>query len=210
MARLVSYGEYSASRSPRVLDAHRRGAAAVPRSRLHVALPVSSVNWTATEKYTASARHTHYMTNSAESDYAALAGDVAATLNGIVIANDANARLNMAVAARRRLATWPRDHYGYRSDDVREMLGCATKRLRVCVAAGESPSDRPHRDASATRSRDHAPVLRPPSAMNDTHDRGGKATESRHRISILRGGFCRADIRYAVPEAGARPTLRCS
>ena len=79
------------------------------------------------------------MTNSAESDYAALAGDVAATLNAIVLASDATARLNMAVAARRRLATWPRDHYGYRADDVSEMLGLLDEAISgLRVAAGES------------------------------------------------------------------------
>ena len=118
---IVSYGEY-ARVGDRVVFSMPIGAVdanAAADPSLHVVnLPVSAVNWTATEKYAESARHTHYMANSAESDYAALAGDVAATLNAIVLAKDAQARLTMAVDARRRLATWPRDHYGYRADDV--------------------------------------------------------------------------------------------
>ena len=122
---------------------------------LHVVnLPVSAVNWTATEKYAESARYSHYMANSAESDYAALAGDVAATLNAIVLAKDPKARLNMAVDARRRLASWPRDHYGYRADDVREMLGLLDEAISgLRVAAGETSfAHRPGRDDAAARS----------------------------------------------------------
>ena len=79
------------------------------------------------------------MATSAESDYAALAGDVAATLNAIVLAKDPKVRLNMAVDARRRLASWPREHYGYRADDVREMLGLLDEAISgLRVAAGET------------------------------------------------------------------------
>ena len=41
--------------------------------------------------------------------------------------------------ARRRLASWPRDHYGYRADDVREMLGLLDEAISgLRVAAGET------------------------------------------------------------------------
>ena len=182
---------------------------------LHVVnLPVSAVNWTATEKYAESARHTHYMANNAESDYAALAGDVAATLNAIVLASDAKARLNMAVAARRRLATWPRDHYGYRADDVREMLGLLDEAISgLRVAAGESSfaidlvATTPPRDP-----RDQVPMLRAPSAVESiTHAiAAAKATDiAVDRVSILRGVIAALDNpRNALPAAWARPTRR--
>ncbi len=88
---IVSYGEYARvgdrlvfSMPIGAVDANVAG-----EPNLHVVnLPVSAVNWTATEKYAESARHSHYMANGAESDYAALAGDVAATLNAIVLAKD--------------------------------------------------------------------------------------------------------------------------
>src|SRR5688572_1240063 len=166
---IVSYGEY-ARVGDRVVFSMPIGAvdmngAADPR--LHVVnLPMSAVNWTATEKYAQSARHTHYMENNAESDYAALAGDIAATLNGIVLAKDAQARLKMAVDARRRLATWPRDHYGYRAADVAEMLGMLDEAISgLRLAAGETSfaidlvASAPLRDA-----RDAVPMHRAPSA----------------------------------------------
>ena len=197
---IVSYGEYARvgdrlvfSMPIGAVDANTAGDPS-----LHVVnLPVSAINWTATEKYAESARHTHYMTNSAESDYAALAGDVAATLNAIVIASDAKARLNMAVAARRRLATWPRDHYGYRADDVREMLGLLDEAISgLRVAAGESSFEidlvatTPPRDP-----RDRVPMLRAPSAVEAiTHAiAAAKATDiAVDRVSILRSVDCRA------------------
>ena len=198
---IVSYGEYARvgdrlvfSMPIGAVDANTAGDPS-----LHVVnLPVSAVNWTATEKYAESARHTHYMTNSAESDYAALAGDVAATLNAIVLASDATARLNMAVAARRRLATWPRDHYGYRADDVKEMLGLLDEAISgLRVAAGESSfaidlvATTPPRDP-----RDQVPMLRTPSAVESiTHAiAAAKATDiAVDRVSILRSVIAAID-----------------
>jgi len=50
----------------------------------------------------------------AEADYAALTGEVASVLNSIMFTKDPKVRLNLAMQARRRLASWPRDHFGYR------------------------------------------------------------------------------------------------
>jgi hypothetical protein len=137
---VVSYGEFARVGDRLVFSMPIGEADAVGSPNLHVVnLPISAVNWTATEQYAASARYSHYVKTSAESDYAALAGDVAATLNAIVLADDPKARLNLAVAARRRLATWPRDHYGYRAADVREMLGLLDEAISgLRAAAGET------------------------------------------------------------------------
>ena len=214
---IVSYGEY-ARVGDRLVFSMPIGAVDAQTAgdpSLHVVnLPVSSVNWSATEKYAESARHTHYMANRAESDYAALAGDVAATLNAIVIADDAAARLNMAVAARRRLATWPKDHYGYRADDVREMLGLLDEAISgLRVAAGQSSFDidliatPPPRDP-----RDRVPMLKAPSPVEAiTHAiAAAKATDiAVDRVSILRGVIVALDDpRNAVPGAWAKPTRR--
>jgi hypothetical protein len=214
---IVSYGEY-ARVGDRLVFSMPIGAVDANTSSdpsLHVVnLPVASVNWTATEKYAVSARHTHYLANSAESDYASLAGDVAATLNAIVNAKDATARLNMAVAARRRLASWPKDHYGYRADDVREMLGLLDEAISgLRVAAGESSftidliATPPPRDL-----RDQVPMLRAPSTEEAITQAiaVAKATDiAVDRISILRGVVAALDNpRNSVPQGWARPTRR--
>ena len=103
---IVSYGEY-ARVGDRLVFSMPVGAVDTGRSTnplLHVVnLPVSAVNWTATERYAESARYASYMANSAASDYAALAGDIAATLNAIVLNKDPRARLEMAVEREFRL-----------------------------------------------------------------------------------------------------------
>lgn len=214
---VVSYGEY-ARVGDRLVFSMPIGAidgngAANPS--LHVVnLPMSAVNWTATEKYAESARHTHYMATRAESDYAALAGDVAATLNAIVLTKDAKARLKMAVDARRRLASWPRDHYGYRADDVREMLGLLDEAISgLRVAAGETSftidlvTSTPARDV-----RDQVPMLRPPTAAEAITQAiaAAKATDiAVDRVSILRGVIAALDDpQTALPAPWARTTRR--
>ncbi|HET9468326.1 MAG TPA: hypothetical protein VFO48_07940 [Vicinamibacterales bacterium] len=214
---VVSYGEY-ARVGDRLVFSMPIGAIdenGAGNPSLHVVnLPVSAVNWTATEKYAESARYTHYLANSAESDYAALAGEVAATLNAIVLAKDAKARLTMAVDARRRLASWPKDHYGYRADDVREMLGLLDEAISgLRVAAGETSfaidlvASAPERDA-----RDHVPMLRTPTAAEAvTHAiAAAKATDiAVDRVSILRGVIAAIDDpRNALPASWARTTRR--
>jgi hypothetical protein len=212
---IVSYGEY-ARVGDRLVFSMPIGAVdaeAVGDPNLHVVnLPVSAVNWTATEKYTESARHSHYMANSAESDYAALAGDVAATLNAIVLLKDPKARLNMAVDARRRLASWPKDHYGYRAEDVAEMLGLLDEAISgLRVAAGETSfvidliATAPPRDP-----RDQVPMLRMPTAAEAITQAiaAAKATDlAVDRVSILRGVIAAIDNPpNALPAAWARST----
>ena len=213
---VVSYGEY-ARVGDRLVFSMPIGAvdSSSGDPSLHVVnLPLSAVNWTATEKYAESARHTHYMANSAESDYAALAGDVAATLNAIVLAKDARARLNMAVDARRRLAMWPKHHYGYRADDVRQMLGMLDEAISgLRVAAGESSFAIEMVATTTPRDpRDDVPMLEAPSAAETiTHAiAAAKATDiAVDRVSILRGVIAAIDNpRNAAPAAWALPTRR--
>ena len=212
---VVSYGEY-ARVGDRLVFSMPIGTideTGASNPNLHVVnLPVSAVNWTATEKYAESARHTHYIANSAEFDYAALAGEVAATLNAIVLADDPKARLNMAVDARRRLASWPKNHYGYRADDVREMLGMLDEAISgLRVAAGETSfaidlvADEPERDRP-----DQMPLLRAPSAVEaiTLAIAAAKATDiALDRVSILRGVIAALDdSRNALSASWARPT----
>jgi hypothetical protein len=139
---IVSYGEY-ARVGDRVVFSMPIGNVAAESDaapRLHmVNIPATAVNWTATTKYADSARFARYVATTAESDYAALAGEVAAALNAIIAASEPHARLRLAVAARQRLASWPRDHHGYRSRDVGEMLGLLDEAINgLRVAAGET------------------------------------------------------------------------
>ena len=212
---VVSYGEY-ARVGDRLVFSMPIGAidsSVTGEPALHVVnLPVSAINWTATEKYAESARHSHYMANSAESDYAALAGDIAATLNAIVLAKDAQARLKMAVDARRRLASWPKDHYGYRADDVHEMLGLLDEAISgLRLAAGETSFAIDLVATGASREpADLMATLKTPSASEAiTHAIAtAKASDiAVDRVSILRGVIAALDNpRNALPASWVRPT----
>jgi hypothetical protein len=213
---VVSYGEY-ARVGDRVVFSMPIGSIDANTGigpNMHVVnLPVSAVNWTLTENYARSARYSHYMENSAESDYAALAGNVAATLNAIVLAKDATSRLELAVAARRRLASWPKDHYGYRADDVREMLGLLDEAISgLRAAAGETSftidlvatQDAPPRDPSGDMA-----LLRTPTAGESIAHAiaAAKATDiAVDRVLILRSVVAALDDpRNPLPADWAGP-----
>ena len=212
---IVSYGEYARVGDRLVfsmpIGSVDAGAAADPN--LHVVnLPVSAVNWVATEKYAESARYSHYMANSAQSDYASLAGEVAAVLNKIVLTKDAKARLTLAVDARKRLASWPKNHYGYRADDVHEMLGMLDEAISdLRLAAGETSfaidlvADSPQEPRP-----EPVPMLRAPTPAEAIAQAiaVAKTTDvAADRVSILRTVISAIDNpRTGLPAAWARPT----
>ena len=222
---VVSYGEF-ARVGDRVVFSMPVGAIGDGKvePNLHIVnLPVSAVNWTATAKYADSARLSHYMRTTAESDYSALAGDIAATLNAIVIARDPKARLNMAVEARRRLASWPRDHYGYRASDVQEMLGLLDEAIAgLRVAAGETTfaldlvATAPAPSTVPPPGAEHVPMLSNPTVAGSFQQAMAvaKATDiAADRVSILRSvvagvdgfrGELPSDLGSAVRERALR------
>ncbi len=213
---IVSYGEYARVGDRLVFSMPIGGVEPNGGSNplLHVVnLPVSAVNWTATEKYAESARYTSYIANSAESDYAALTGEVAATLNAIVLNKDPGKRLDMAVEARKRLASWPKDHYDYRAEDVREMLGLLDEAISgLRAAAGETsfsidlvattPEPRPDRVAMM-----RAPT--PAEAIAQAIAVAKASDVPADRVSILRTVIAAIDNpQNVVPAAWIRPARR--
>src|SRR5262249_7379544 len=74
-----------------------------------LSLPSSAVDWPRTEQYSESLRATRYAESRGEADFSGLAGEVAAVLNEIALTNDPARKLQLALAARRRLDAWPRD-----------------------------------------------------------------------------------------------------
>src|SRR3954466_10720298 len=139
---VVSYGEFArvADRVVFSMPIGTGGAAASATPVLHVVnIPASAVDWDATSKYAEAARSAHYAATSGEADYAALTGEVAGVLNSIMFTKDAKARLELATLARRRLSTWPRDHFGYRAADVRQVLGMLDEVISdLRASAGET------------------------------------------------------------------------
>jgi hypothetical protein len=88
-----------------------------------VTLPAARVDWPRTDGYRDRVRATHYASTRGEADFAGLTADVARTLNEIAVQTDPTARLQKAERARAALASWPAAHYGYKSTEVREIVG---------------------------------------------------------------------------------------
>ena len=117
---IVSYGEF-ARVDDRVIFSMVMGGKAEPR--LHAAtLPASIIDWARTDRHALSTRYQWYAATRGEDDFLRLSDDVAAVLNQVLQAVNRAQALEVAVRARATLAAWPREHYGYRQRDVREIL----------------------------------------------------------------------------------------
>jgi hypothetical protein len=149
---VASYGEY-ARVGDRVVFSMPIGEVGQNPTLQLVDLPASAVDWESTERYAESTRFAHYVATRAEADFAAFTGQIAELLKQLALVKDPDRRIEIAETARRKLADWPRTHYGYRSKDIRDigaLLDEAVSQLRAeagaryfdlsLVAAIEPPS----------------------------------------------------------------------
>ena len=117
---VVSYGEF-ARLDDRVVFSMVTGGDTVPR--LHAAtLPTSAIDWARTDQHVASTRYQRYVQTRAEEDFQHLSDEVAGVLSEVLLTTDRTRAIEVAQQARATLAEWPREHYGYRQRDVREIL----------------------------------------------------------------------------------------
>jgi hypothetical protein len=131
---IISYGEF-ARLDDRVIFSMPAGGAA-DQPRLHaVTLPAVAIDWPRTDKYAASARYQRYADTRGEDDFLHLSNDVAGVLNQILQTTDRMRALEIAMQARTTLVNWPRDHYGYRQQDVREILSLLDEAIAGLRAA---------------------------------------------------------------------------
>jgi len=136
---LVSYGEYTRVEDRVVFSMPVGGPAHDPRLQV-VWIPASSVDWLRTERYAASARFQHYAETQGEEDFQILNNEVAQVLNDIALSTDRANALAIAEKARTALAEWPREHQGYRQDDVREIVSLIDEAIAGLRAAGSASS----------------------------------------------------------------------
>ena len=118
---VVSYGEYTRVDDRVVFSMPVGGSADDPRLQV-VWISAASVDWPRTDRYAQSARYQHYADTKGEEDFAILNNEVARVLNDIALSTDRPSALALAVKARTALAEWPKQHHGYRQDDVREIV----------------------------------------------------------------------------------------
>jgi len=140
---LVSYGEYARVGNRLVFSVPIGPSESASRLQL-MTLPVTSVDLPRTEAYTDAVRYRRYAATRGEADYAQLTSDVAMALDLMTKTTDPAQRLEIAEAARRAVAAWPRAHYGYRSGDLRQigaLLDEAISELRAATGSREFTLD---------------------------------------------------------------------
>ncbi|MEO8074695.1 MAG: hypothetical protein ABI818_00095 [Acidobacteriota bacterium] len=148
---LVSYGEFARVAGQVVFSmplgdadsptADATGAPAAPRLLL-VSIPDRSVDWDRTDKYSNAVRARRYGNTRGADDFAMLSGRVTEALNDIALTADPVRRLAMAREARANLARWPSENFGYRADEVGQLVSMLDEVIaELRIAAGQSSFD---------------------------------------------------------------------
>jgi hypothetical protein len=184
---LVCYGE-PARVNDRVIFS--MPTAATPNPPLHlVNLPIARVDWDRTSRYAATARASHYIATQAESDYAALSNEVAATLSEIALTAAPSQRLAIVQRARQTLAEWPQTHFNYRAAEVRQMLGMLDDAIADLQAARNAGSFALSLSAFTDPPAIVEPLLPPPTTPRQAIEQLLKAAQtvdvSAERMSLL-------------------------
>lgn len=205
---LVSYGEFA-----RVGDrvVFSMPAAATPNPPLHLAnISAEAVDWERTDRYTASARATHYLETQAESDYVRLSNEIARTLDDVALTTDVSRRLEVVERARQVLAAWPANHYNYRSTEVLQMVQMLDEAIADLRAASGAERFALNFSASVELPPILEPLLPPPTAQEAIQQLLWAAHLSgspEERKSLLAAALVSLDRdAAALPGAWARAT----
>ena len=131
---VVSYGEF-ARVDDRIIFSMVMGSGDEPRL-LATTLPASAIDWTRTDRQAASTRYQWYAKSRGEDDFQRMSEGVAKVLNEVILTKDRAHALTTARQARSTLAAWPATHYGYRQQDVREIVGILDEAISDLRASG--------------------------------------------------------------------------
>jgi hypothetical protein len=135
---LTSYGEFARVNDSVVFSMPVGGQAEEPRIQV-TSIKAALVDWPRTERYSASARYQRYAETRGEEDFRILSNEVAVALNDIALSANRQQALALAEQVRKTVADWPRMHYGYRQNDVREILSVLDQAISsLRVAAGST------------------------------------------------------------------------
>ena len=120
-----------------------------------VTVPTSLVDWTATERYSHAVHAAHYASTRGEADFVGVSRTVAEALNEIAFTADVEQRRTLARDTRMRLLSWTASHYGYRENEVHEIVALLDEAIAW--------PNRPNTDGSLNL-QFVATTLRPPTA----------------------------------------------
>jgi hypothetical protein len=135
-----------------------------------------------------------------------MTAEVARTLNDIAFTDDPVRKLALAVDARRMLIGWPADHFGYRTNEVRDIVALLDEAVSDLRAASGAQSF--DLDLVAMSVAEAQPLLEPPTPR----DVVAQALAAADATDVVeeRVGLLSAVVRYlASPEsAGLTDTAR--
>ena len=120
-SRVAAYGEWARVGDRVVFTVALGESSGTPAMHL-ASVPADRVDWPATEQYRDGLRAAQYAATRGDEDFASLSNDVARLLNDSALASDPSRKLAAAEQARRQLAEWPGAHFGYRGDEVLQIL----------------------------------------------------------------------------------------
>jgi hypothetical protein len=131
----VSYGEFVRLDDNVVFSMPVGGPPDQPRLQVST-VRADLVDWAKTDRYAASARYQRYAATRGEEDYLRLTNEVADVLNTIALSTDRQQALAIAERARQTVAEWPQSHFGYRQDDIREIVSMLDQAISSLRAVG--------------------------------------------------------------------------
>jgi hypothetical protein len=195
---LTSYGEFARVEDRVVFSMPVGGQAEQPHIQV-ATVRAALVDWPRTDRYSASARYQRYAETRGEEDFRILSNEVAAALNDIGLSSNRQQALALAEGVRRMVAEWPKAHYGYRQDDVREIISVLDQAISTLRAAAGATTFELSLVAMA-----EAPPLEPVAAMPGPRQ---QLDEIFHVATLASGGAERVALLQSalalLDEAGA-------
>ena len=94
-----------------------------------VTIPLAAVDWTLTARHAEAVRAERYAEIFGAGDYARLTAEVARALQVLVATENQAARSSIAIKTRRQVFDWSLAHYGYRYDELQEIVAMFDARL---------------------------------------------------------------------------------
>ncbi len=196
---LTSYGEFARVDDSVIFSMPVGGRPEEPRIQV-TTVKAALIDWTRTDRYSASARYQRYAETRGEEDFRILSNEVALALNDIALSSNRQQALTLAEGVRRTVADWPRMHYGYRQSDVREIVAILDQAISSLRAAQGATSF----ELSLVAMAD-APELEPVAGMPNTRQ---QLDEMFHVASISKGAERVAVLQSALTLINeAAPTL---
>jgi hypothetical protein len=185
---LASFGEPARLGDRVVFSMPTTASAAEPHLHL-VTIPANRVDWSRTNSYAESVRAAQYLSTRAESHYSMLTAEITQALNDVGLTTDSAKRLAIVERVRKTLADWPKTHFGYKQQEIENMVAILDETIAdLRAAAGVERFDLSLVATRGDASADREPLL-PPSTSREVIEQtltAAALTElAAERVSLL-------------------------